>query len=303
MKSGNLVIAILLVAIAAVGLFWMASFAPGSADRLGLGGPAVGIVQIRGPIDDADQFQHELDTFGRQGRIKALVVRIDSPGGGVAASQEIHACLTRYREETGRPVVASMGGVAASGGYYVACATDRIVANPGTLTGSIGVILTFANAEGLLSRIGLRFQSIKSGPMKDEGAFWRDLTEEERKVLQSMVDDVYEQFVDAVEEGRRIPREEILALADGRVLSGRQAFEAGLVDTLGDLSLAVDEARNLAGLRKSAPVLRPPRAREGLLSWLERSSSKLPALVEPGIRLEYRLGLPSGGGVVGSATR
>ncbi len=269
---------------------------------LDFGAQGVGLLHLTGEIDDSDEFLRALEIL-RRDRVKALVVRIDTPGGGVAASQEIYEGLRRYREETGRPVVASLGGVAASGGYYVACSADRIVANPGTLTGSIGVILTFVNAEGLLDRVGIRFRSIKSGPMKDEGAFWRDLTEQEQAVLQGMVDDVYEQFIDAVVGGRKIRREEILLLADGRALSGRQAYQAGLVDTLGDLAFALDEARRMGGLRKGSPVVRPPQKREGVLDWLQRSSSRLPGITGAGMKLEYRLAPPLVGGVVGRATR
>ena len=261
------------------------------------------LLELEGIILDSKEFTDQLKAFGKRSPVRAVVLRLNTPGGGVAASQEIYAGLRRYRAETGRPVVASFGGVAASGGYYVACAADRIVANPGSLTGSIGVILTFPNAEGLLDRIGIRFRSIKSGPMKDQGAYWRDLTEDERIVLQSMVDDVYEQFIDAVEDGRRISREEILPLADGRALSGRQALEAGLVDTLGDLTLALDVARRLGGLRGDSPIVRPPEKRERLLDWLQRSSSRLPGIVQPAMSLEYRLSPPLLGGVVGQPTR
>jgi protease IV len=302
LRASTVFWAILWLGITLSALLVVVLLLPSGGTAFDFGAEGVGLIRLTGDINDSDEFLRALEPL-RRDRIKALVVRIDTPGGGVAASQEIYEGLKRYRKETGRPVVASLGGVAASGGYYVACAADRIVANPGTMTGSIGVILTFANAEGLLDRIGIRFRSIKSGPMKDEGAFWRELTEEERVVLQGMVDDVYEQFLETVEAGRKIPREEILPLADGRALSGRQAFTAGLVDTLGDLSFALDEARRLGGLPKDSPVVRPPQKRESLLSWLQRSSSRLPGIVQPGLTLEYRLAPPLVGDVVGRATR
>lgn len=302
MKPSLIFWSILWVGITLSALLVVVLLLPSDGGSLEFGAPGIGLLHLTGTIEDSDEFLRALDLM-RKDRIKAVVVRIDTPGGGVAASQEIFEGLRRFREETGRPVVASLGGVAASGGYYVACAADRIVANPGTLTGSIGVILTFANAEGLLDRVGIRFRSIKSGPMKDEGAFWRDLSEQEQVVLQGMVDDVYDQFLDAVAEGRKIQREEILPLADGRALSGRQAYQAGLVDTLGDLAFALDEARRMGGLKKGSPVVRPPQKREGVLDWLQRSSSQLPGITGPGMKLEYRLAPAMVGGVVGQTTR
>jgi protease-4 len=263
----------------------------------------VGLVVLAGEIQDAESFVEELDAQKDDRRAKALVVRIDSPGGDVGASQEMYEALRRFRSETDRPVIVSVGDLAASGGYYVACAADAIVANPGSLTGSIGVIMSFANAEGLLARIGLSFRVIKSGEMKDQGAFWRDLTPEEQQLLQGMVDDVHRQFVDVVRQARALSEDEAFALADGRVFSGRQAFEVGLVDTLGDLSLALDLARERAGLSPDSPVITHQRTRVRWWELLMQGKLALPAFAEPGPRLQYRLFLPSGAGIVPPGTR
>lgn len=303
MKSAPLAWAVLLTLLAFAGLLALGLLLPDGGGGIELGARAVGVLEISGPIDDPAQALRDLEYLRRERRVKALVVRVDSPGGEVAASQEIHAALLRFRTETALPVVASFGGVAASGGYYIACAADRIVANPGTLTGSIGVILTYANAEGLLERVGIRFRSVQSGQMKDQGAFWRDLTDEERAVLQGTVDDVYDQFLEVVEQGRGMSREEIAPYADGRTLSGRQARQAGLVDSLGDLSVAIDLAKSLGGLDEDAPVHRPRKPREGILDRLLEGSAALPALLEPGVRIEYRLAPHLGGGVVGGRAR
>lgn len=178
---------------------------------------------------------------------RAVVLRVNSPGGSAAASQEIHREITKLREE-GKYVVVSMADVAASGGYYVSVAADKIMANPGTTTGSIGVIMQFANLEELYEKLGVDFETIKSGELKDLGDSTRPITPEEKEVMQAMADDVYDQFVEAVARGRDMEREEVLELADGRVFTGRQALEKGLVDELGDLYDAVDAAAQLADL-------------------------------------------------------
>jgi protease-4 len=298
LQGSHWIIALVVVFGILIGLI---GFAALSQDNLGTqwGAQGVGLVRLSGEIDDAEAFVEELLLQQDDRRTKALVVRIDSPGGDVGASQEMYEALRRFRTETGLPVIVSFGDVAASGGYYVACAADAIVANPGSLTGSIGVIMTFANAEELLARIGLQFRVVKSGAMKDQGAFWRDLSEEERHLLQGMVDDVHLQFVDVVREARDLSGEEVALLADGRVFSGRQAYQEGLVDTLGDLSLALGLARDRARLPEDAPVIehRALRVRwwdvflQGALPWT--------GLRGTGPHLEYRLFLPGGGhGVV-----
>jgi len=178
--------------------------------------------------------------------VKAVVLRINSPGGSAAASQEIALEVRRFKEETGKPVVISMGDVAASGGYYISAYADKIVANPGTLTGSIGVISHFIYIEGLLEKLGLELETIKTGRHKDMG-IW-PLTGEQRQIMQDITDDLYEQFVAAVAEGRGLPVAEVRQLATGQLYTGGQALDLGLVDNLGGLDTAIDLAASLAGI-------------------------------------------------------
>jgi len=185
------------------------------------------------------------------GFVKAVVLRIESPGGSAAASQEIATEVRRFKEKTGKPVVVSMGDVAASGGYYISVYADRIVANPATLTGSIGVISELIYIEGLLEKLGLKMETIKAGEHKDMGI--RPLTDEERQIMQAITDDLYEQFVSAVAEGRNLPPETVRNLATGQLYTGGQALKLGLVDELGDQDRAIELAAELAGV--TAPVV------------------------------------------------
>ena len=201
-------------------------------------------------------------------RFPVLLLRIDSPGGTVGDSQEIHAALLRLRQK-GCQVVASFGNISASGGVYIGVAADQIVANPGTITGSIGVILRGNNLSGLLERIGIRFETVKSGPFKDILSPDRALTDDERELLQSLIDSSYGQFVAAVASGRQLEEEAVRRFADGRVFSGAQALELGLVDELGDEDHARRLAARLAGLdeEKTRPVTfgKPPKRFGGLI--------------------------------------
>lgn len=187
--------------------------------------------------------------------IKAVVLRVDSPGGTSGASQEIAIELDRLRE-SGKPVVTSMGDVCASGGYWIACSTDRIVANGATITGSIGVIMQLSNLEGLYDKLGIRNSNIKSGEHKDMGSTDRELTAEEKQMLQAMVDDSYQQFLDQVMKGRKgkIEEEKLLEIADGRIFTGRQALQLGLVDSLGNYYDAVKQAEKLAGIKGGSKI-------------------------------------------------
>lgn len=208
-----------------------------------------------------------------------LLLRVDSPGGTVGDSQEIHSALIRLREK-GCQVVASFGNISASGGVYVGVAADKIVANPGTITGSIGVILRGNNLSKLLERIGIRFETIKSGAYKDILSPDRALSEEERQLLQSLIDSSYEQFVNAVAEGRKLSQETVRGFADGRVFSGAQAKDLGLVDELGDEEHARRLAARIAGLdeENSRPLTlgRPKKKLSNLLP----GSTLLAALFE-----------------------
>jgi len=187
----------------------------------------------------------------------------------VGAIQEIYAEILRLRQE-GKRVVASLGSVAASGGYYVAVAADTIVANPGTLTGSIGVVLELFNLEGLLHRLGLNFYVIKSGKYKDVGSPLRPMLPEEREMLQGVTDDTFEQFVEAVAAGRRLSREAVLKLADGRIFTGRQAKAQGLVDLLGNYEDAIATAGEMSGLGR-----RPDTVKERGPGWWEAFLKRL----------------------------
>ena len=222
------------------------------------GGTRVALVELEGIITDGDALVRELKEHADNTSVRAVVVRINSPGGVVAPTQEIAGAVKRLRSK-GKPVVASLGSVAASGGYYVAAATDRILANPGTLTGSIGVVMQMANVEGLLKKVGVDYVVVKAGRYKDVGNFARTMTPDERAILQKLLDDVHGQFIEAVADGRKLDRATVVAIADGRIYSGQQAFELKLVDELGGLEEAIEAAAKLAGLAPHPKVLYPRR--------------------------------------------
>ncbi len=221
-------------------------------------GARVGLVRVEGGIYDSRQVIGDLESLVEDPGIQAIVLRVDSPGGGAAASQEIFEYIRGIQEE-GLPLVVSMGSVAASGGYYIACTADTIFANPGTLTGSIGVVMSFTNLEELFGKIGLDFEVIKSGRFKDTGSWSREMTDAERALLQGTIDDIHAQFVEAIAEGRGMEYDAVAALADGRIFSGRQALEAGLVDRLGTLEDAVELAGRMAGIEGEPRVQEPVR--------------------------------------------
>jgi len=229
-------------------------------------GDHIGVVEVRGFIADPRPAVAALRDFRKDDSVKAVVLRVETPGGGIAPSQEIHDEVRRTAEA--KPVVVSMGAVAASGGYYISAPATKIVANPGTATGSIGVIIQFQEVHALFNKLGLRTQVVKSGPLKDAGSPFREMTDEERAVFQSLIDDLFQQFVDAVAEGRGMDREAVLALADGRVYSGRQALNLGLVDRLGGFWDAVEWARELGGLSGEPRLEYRRRERGGVLRWL-----------------------------------
>ena len=251
----------------------------------------VGLVEVVGGIEDSEAVVEQLERMERDSSVRAVVVRLDSPGGGVAASQEIYEAVRRVRD-AGKPVVASLGGVAASGAYYVACAADSIVSNPGTLTGSIGVIMTFPNTEELFRKVGLRFDVVKTGKFKDIGSMSRPMTDDERRLLEQVLGNVYEQFVDAISEGRGLDRAEILPLADGRIFSGDQALEYGFVDRMGDLDDSIRLAARMAAIEGRPSVVRKERRRVSVWSFLDEKLSavgSVTGLSSQGPRLEYRL--------------
>ncbi len=219
-------------------------------------GDKVGVIEIYGVIADSKQVIEQLHEFRDNDSIKALVLRIDSPGGGVGPSQEVYEEVKLV--DAVKPVVVSMGSVTASGGYYIAAGAREIVANPGTITGSIGVIMEFANVQELLNKIGLGSVVVKSGEYKDIGSPTRDMTAVERTILQELIDDVHSQFVNSVAEGRHMDPEKVNAIADGRIFTGRRAMELGLVDRMGNLEVAIKRAAELAGLEGEPHVVYPP---------------------------------------------
>ena len=217
----------------------------------------VGIVELKGLIVSSEQVLKHLTEFRNNSDIKSIVLRIESPGGAVGAAQEIYQEIKRTSAV--KPIVASMGSMGASGGYYAALGADIILANPGTMTGSIGVIVKFPNLEGLFEKIGYKSEVIKSGPLKDIGASNRPLSEEERTIMQDLIDNVYNQFVRDIATSRSMPEETIFELADGRVYTGEQALELGLIDKLGNFTDAVTIAADLGGLDTEDPQLIYPR--------------------------------------------
>lgn len=221
----------------------------------------IGVIEIKGVIVEAEEIIANLIDFREDDKVKAIVLRIDSPGGTVGASQEVYEEVRRTGES--KPIVASMGSVAASGGLYVALGAKRIIASPGTLTGSMGVIFKFANLEGLFDKIGYKSEVVKSGRLKDIGSSSRPMTEEERRLLQGVIDIVHMQFVGAAVESRSLPEEDVRKIADGRIFSGQQAKEYGLVDELGNFSDAVMMAAGLAGMKtEGMPDLIYPQEEE-----------------------------------------
>ncbi|MGW8287861.1 MAG: signal peptide peptidase SppA [Desulfobulbales bacterium] len=218
----------------------------------------VGIIELKGLIVSSEPILKYLTEFRNNPDVKSIVLRIDSPGGAVGAAQEIYQEIERTNQV--KPVIASMGSMGASGGYYAALGADTIMANPGTMTGSIGVIVKFPNLEGLFEKIGYKNQVIKSGPLKDIGASDRPITEEERKLMQDLIDNVYNQFVRDVAAARSLPEETVFKLADGRVYTGEQALELGLIDKLGNFTDAITTAAELGGLDTEEPQLIYPKS-------------------------------------------
>jgi protease-4 len=239
---------------------------PGHGDTKTLAGGdgAIAVVTVRGILsfsgggfgqdDAAEGTIRRLRQLKDDDGVQAVILRINSPGGTVASVQEVHEAV-RALQRTGKKVVASFEDVAASGGYYIAAPADRIVANPGSLVGSIGVIFHLYNVEELARKVGVGFQVIKSGAMKDIGSATRPMTAEERSVFEGLVRSAYGQFVNAVAEGRKMPLDKLRPLADGRIFTGEQALKEGLVDALGGFDQAVEEARRAAGIRSPSPRL------------------------------------------------
>lgn len=233
--------------------FFYAYLSGGDARALSLfAGDGIGVLQVDGAINDSREVLSELRRFRDAPWIKAVVLRIDSPGGAVAPTQEIFDELQKLRQQ--KPLIASMGGIATSGGYYLAAACETIVANPGTMTGSIGVIMQLSNIEELMKKVGIRGYNIKSGANKDIGSPLQPLSPEGQAILQSLVDNVHGQFVSAVAAGRGMEETAVKKLADGRIYSGAQAKDLGLIDELGNLEHAIELAAKQVGLEDRPSV-------------------------------------------------
>lgn len=254
-------------------------------------GEKIGLIKVEGIIVSSGTFIDQIKRVKDNDSLKALLIRIDSPGGAVTPAQEIYSEIKKFKEETKRKVVVSMANTAASGGYYIACPADRIMANPGTITGSIGVITRMANLKGLFEKVGYEEMVIKSGKYKDIGSSSREMTNEEKEILQDMVDDIHDQFIDAVSESRRIEKEKVQEIADGRIFTGRQAREINLIDDLGTFEDAIMLAAELAGIpgKPKVVTLRKERSLfETFKDFLSQTFTANPFNWSP-IKLQYIL--------------
>ena len=289
MKTSTWIILIVAVffiaaAIAFFVILSMGEFMP-DGRRLALG-KKVGLIEVTGTIVTSSELVEQITRFGDDSGISALVVRIDSPGGGVAASQEIYEELRRVRDG-GKPIVASMGGIATSGAYYVACGADAIMANPGTLTGSIGVIMSFPRAQELMRKVGVDLEVLKTGEFKDMGSFARPMTEREKDLLEGILDDVYDQFVAVVSAERGIELGIVKEIADGRVFTGRQALEISLVDSLGGYMDAVSLAGELGGISGTPTIVKPRKDLWTIWDLLEDLMGSASRMAGQEVSLEY----------------
>ncbi len=248
-------------------------------------GEKVALVHVSGVIIESSDVIKELKDYAKDSSVKAIIIRVNSPGGAVAPSQEIYNEIVKIRKK--KKVVVSMGAIAASGGYYIAAPADKIVANAGTLTGSIGVIMELPNVSGLMDKIGIETQVIKSGRHKDIASVFKTLTPEEKKILQTVLDDVHDQFIKAVSDGRGMKFEEIKKLSDGRIFTGRMAKEIGLIDELGNLEDAIILAGELAGIEGEPEVV----TKKEKFSFLDMIRGQFPQRLIgdafSGIRLQY----------------
>jgi len=248
-------------------------------------------LEIKGTVSDSKAFIDDLKEYGNRPNVKSVIIRIDSPGGGVAASQEIYEAIKKFRKQTKKKVVVSMASTAASGGYYIACAADTIFANSGTITGSIGVIAQWYDYSDLLRWAKMQSVVIKSGDLKDSGSGFRPMTSEEKVYFQSLIDDMHSQFVSAVSESRNIPEEDVRRLADGRAFSGREAKEKLLIDEIGTFQDALQAAARFGGIDGEPKLLTPVKKRFSALDLLLGNAESIFPLSSGGseshIRFEY----------------
>ena len=247
-------------------------------------GDRVALIRIEGVITDSRETTEELKEYVKNPSIKAIVLRVDSPGGAVAPSQEIYEEVRKAVAK--KKVLVSMGSVAASGGYYIASPATRIIANPGTLTGSIGVIMEIPNIEGLMNKLGIKTEVVKSGRHKDIASIFRGIGKEEREILQGVLDNVHAQFIKAVAEGRKMLPSDVEKIADGRVFTGEQALKAGLIDELGNLEDAVQAAAKLSGI-KGEPVIVSKKERFSLIDLIREGVPEELTDIIPTVKLKY----------------
>jgi protease IV len=249
----------------------------------------IGVIPIEGAITDSGTVVSQLVEFRKDRRIRAIILRVNSPGGGVAPSQEIYREIRKTIKK--KRVIVSMGSVAASGGYYISSAADKIVADPGTLTGSIGVIVEFVRLQELMQKIGVDMEVLKSGEFKDIGSPYRKLTDAEKDLIQKLIVNIQKQFVEAVAQGRNLPIEKVREIADGRIISGSQGKELGLVDELGNFEDAVALAKTMAGIKGEVTLVYPKKPRTRLWDLLlEDGSHALYRAMRKAVdtRIEYR---------------
>src|SRR5512133_2106421 len=257
---------VVFVGLLFIGCVFIVKAVLSDGDRQLVEKPGIGLVEVKGMILDSRETVRQLRYFMKKDAIKAVVLRVDSPGGVVAPSQEIYEEVKKFAAK--KKIVVSMGSLAASGGYYISAPASVIYANPGTITASIGVIIKLSNIEQLMDKIGIKATVIKTGKYKDSGSPLRELTAEDRAMFQSVIDSTHNQFIKAVASGRKLPEEEVRRIADGRVLSGEQALALKLVDRLGTFQDAIDEAGKLAGIKGEPEVILPPKKKVNYLDLL-----------------------------------
>lgn len=279
-RRSDVIIAVIIIVCFIIGfgfmsLMFLGAFSTDGDISLGGSGDKIAVIEIYNAVYDSEEIIRQLKKWGENDNIRAIILHIDSPGGGAGPFLEIHKEITRIRQEEGKIVVASCLSMAASGGYMAACACDAIMANPGAIIGSIGVIIQFMNAEKLLQTIGLSFETIKSGELKDVGSMSRPMTDADRAMLSALVTDTYEQFVEIVAEGRQMSKLDVYPLADGSIFSGRQAYELGLVDTLGSFEEAIDYTAALAGIEGEPTLVQVAKPKPGIFDLLGTLMSKL----------------------------
>jgi len=277
MKKVLLTLLIVLVVLVIMSLLIVAILGAAGQDRIAL-------VYVRGPIIDVREKVKELKEYGEDDSISAIILRVESPGGGVAPSQELYGEVRRINEL--KSVVVSMGAMAASGGYYISAPAELIIANPGTLTGSIGVIMEIPNVEGLMDKVGLKTEVIKSGRYKDIGSTFRQMRPDDRKLLQYIIDDVYSQFINDVAASRNMDIEKVRTLADGRIYTGKQALGAGLIDELGGLEDAIRRTAEIAGIEGEPDVV-TKKEKKSLWDSIEGKVSGSMPDIFPHLRLNY----------------